>query len=81
MTNVKILSLTQGLFIKVLQIDILFLNTSSELVSSNLLSRYSIFGNRIDHTLFDLKQYFKGKYCKLISSYKLPKTVYKYYRC
>ena len=37
-------------------------------------SRYSIFGDRIDHTLFDLKQYFEGKYCKLISSYKLPKT-------
>ena len=37
-------------------------------------SRYSIFGDRIDHTMFDLKQYFEGKECKLMKSYELPKT-------
>ncbi len=37
-------------------------------------SRYSIFGDRIDHTLFDLKQYFEGKECKLMKSYELPNT-------
>lgn len=37
-------------------------------------SRYSIFGDRIDHTLFDLKQYFENKECKLIKTYELPKT-------
>ena len=37
-------------------------------------SRYSIFGDRIDHTLFDLKQYFENKESKLIKSFGLPKT-------
>jgi len=37
-------------------------------------SRHSVFGDRIDHTLFDLKQYFEGKRCKLMSSYELPRT-------
>lgn len=37
-------------------------------------SRYSGFGDRIDHTLFDLKQYYEKKDCKLSSSYQLKKT-------
>ena len=37
-------------------------------------SRHSVFGDRIDHTLFGLKQYFEGKRCKLMSSYELPRT-------
>lgn len=44
------------------------------------MSRASIFGDRIDHTLFDLKNYFENKEkgtkieCKLKLSYELPKT-------
>lgn len=37
-------------------------------------SRYAKFGDRIDHTLFDLKNYFENKEYKLIKSYELPKT-------
>lgn len=37
-------------------------------------SRYSIFGDRIYHTLFDLKQYFENKECKLNKAYQLPRT-------
>lgn len=36
--------------------------------------RFSVFGDRIDHTLFDLKQYCEGKYCMLKNTYELPKT-------
>lgn len=47
------------------------------------MTRNAVFGDRIDHTLFDLKNYFeevaKGdagniENCKLCSAYKLPKT-------
>ncbi|MEB3012033.1 hypothetical protein VJI77_03370 [Parvimonas sp. D2] len=37
-------------------------------------SRYRVFGDRIDYTLFDLKQFFENKECKLKSAYELPKT-------
>ncbi|MDO5713684.1 MAG: hypothetical protein Q4Q07_04560 [Tissierellia bacterium] len=37
-------------------------------------SRYRVFGDRIDHTLFDLKRYFEKKDCKLRAAYTLPKT-------
>ena len=39
-------------------------------------SRLSEFGDRIDHTLFDLKKYYQGEFesCKLKKAYKLPKT-------
>lgn len=37
-------------------------------------SRFSKFGDRIDHTLYDLKQYYEKNECKLEASYKLPKT-------
>lgn len=37
-------------------------------------ARYIKFGDRIDYTLFDLKQYFENKPCKLLSSYMLPRT-------
>lgn len=43
--------------------------------------RYSVFGDRIDHTLFDLKNYFDYKnnfeyknYCRLAKAYDKPKT-------
>lgn len=40
------------------------------------MSRASVFGDRIDHTLFDLKNYFQGnkRECKLAAAYGLPKT-------
>lgn len=40
------------------------------------MSRASVFGDKIDHTLFDLKRYYQGKNeeCKLVKAYKLPKT-------
>lgn len=43
-------------------------------------TRASVFGDRIDYTLYDLKQYFEAKdeeekeKCKLISAYRMPKT-------
>ena len=37
-------------------------------------SRAGMFGDRIDHTLFDLKRYYEGKSCKLAKTYELPKT-------
>lgn len=42
------------------------------------MSRTKVFGDRIDHTLFDLQRYCKGGdyrlKCKLKSAYELPKT-------
>ncbi|MDD6489947.1 MAG: hypothetical protein PUG48_09065 [Clostridia bacterium] len=39
------------------------------------MSRSSVFGDRIDHTLYDLKRLCDGKNdCKLKSAYSLPKT-------
>ncbi|MBU3130273.1 hypothetical protein [Clostridium tagluense] len=47
------------------------------------MTRASVFGDRIDYTLFDLKKYFEAKKsktnvdshkCRLISAYELPKT-------
>ena len=38
------------------------------------MSRASVFGDRIDHTLFDLKRRFDGEECKLSGAYNLPKT-------
>lgn len=40
------------------------------------MSRASVFGDRIDHTLFDLKNYFQGNKedCRLATAYRLPKT-------
>lgn len=38
------------------------------------MSRASVFGDKIDHTLFDLKRKFEGLDCKLSSAYGLPKT-------
>ncbi len=43
------------------------------------MSRYAIFGDRIDHTLFDLKNYFsndqnKKNSCKLYKAFNRPKT-------
>lgn len=43
-------------------------------------TRAVVFGDRMDHTLYDLKQYFEAKdeeekeKCKLISAYRMPKT-------
>lgn len=37
-------------------------------------SRFSKFGDRIDHTLYDLKQYYENRDCKLKTSYELPGT-------
>lgn len=38
------------------------------------MSRASVFGDRIDHTLLDLKRYFEKKPCRLKDAYALPKT-------
>lgn len=39
------------------------------------MSRASVFGDKIDHTLFDMKEYYQGNNnCKLAAAYKLPKT-------
>lgn len=38
------------------------------------MSRYSVFGDRIDHTLFDLKRCFNENNCKLFRAYNLSKT-------
>lgn len=38
------------------------------------MSRASVFGDRIDHTLLDLKRQFEKKPCKLADAYALPKT-------
>ena len=44
------------------------------------MARASVFGDRIDHTLFDLKRYFEKikngnmNECRLLSAYSLPKT-------
>ena len=40
------------------------------------MSRASVFGDKIDHTLFDIKNYYLGNIdnCKLANAYKLPKT-------
>lgn len=44
------------------------------------MSRASIFGDKIDHTLYDIKKYYEAvnngniDECKLIQAYKLPKT-------
>lgn len=44
------------------------------------MARYSVFGDRIDYTLYDLKMYFKNKEkgdikdCKLFSAYKRRRT-------
>ncbi|MDO4650255.1 MAG: hypothetical protein Q4B26_16570 [Eubacteriales bacterium] len=38
-------------------------------------SRYAIFGDRIDHTLYDLKRYCDGANdCKMMETYNRPKT-------
>ena len=37
-------------------------------------TRFSKLGDRIDYTIFDLKQYFEGNPCKLGSAYIRPKT-------
>lgn len=38
------------------------------------MSRASVFGDKIDYTLFDLKRRFDGEECKLYNAYNLPKT-------
>lgn len=38
------------------------------------MSRASVFGDKIDYTLFDLKRRFEGEECKLSNAYNLPKT-------
>lgn len=40
------------------------------------MSRASVFGDKIDHTLFDLKKYYQGqtKECKLANAYQRSKT-------
>lgn len=38
------------------------------------VSRYRVFGDKIDHALFDLKSRFEEKECKLFKAYNLPKT-------
>lgn len=38
------------------------------------MTRASVFGDKIDATLFDLKRRFEGRSCRLDSAYDLPKT-------
>ncbi len=38
------------------------------------MSRASVFGDKIDYTLFDLKRKFAGNICRLDEAYNLPKT-------
>ena len=38
------------------------------------MTRASVFGDRIDCTLYDLKRRFEGKECKLEKVYNMPKT-------
>lgn len=38
------------------------------------MSRASVFGDKIDYTLFDLKRRIEGEECKLSNAYNLPKT-------
>ena len=38
------------------------------------MTRASVFGDRIDCTLYDLKRRFEGKECKLEKVYHMPKT-------
>lgn len=38
------------------------------------MSRATAFGDRLDVTLFDIKNYMSGKACRLLDAYTLPKT-------
>ena len=38
------------------------------------MTRASVFSDKIDHTLFDLKRRFDGKECRLSNAYNLPRT-------
>jgi hypothetical protein len=38
------------------------------------MTRASVFGDKIDHTLFDIKRRFEGSACRLTKAYNLQKT-------